>query len=118
MSVLVELYGLEVAGAHGVEEEERRRPQPFLYDLSLEVPDASTSDRLEATVDYRDVVRCVQEVSAGRQFRLLEAMAAAVADALVGRFELEAARVRVRKPSVRLEAPVEWTAATVEKRRP
>ena len=118
MSVLVELYGLEVAGAHGVEEEERRRPQPFLYDLWLEVPDASTSDRLEATVDYRDVVRCVQEVSAGRQFRLLEAMAAAVADALVGRFELEAARVRVRKPSVRLKAPVEWTAATAEKRRP
>ena len=118
MSVSVELYGLEVAGAHGVEDEERRRPQRFLYDLWLEVPDAATSDRLEATVDYRDVVRCVQEVSAGRQFRLLEAMAAAVADALVGRFELEAARVRVRKPTVRLEAPVEWTAATAEKRRP
>jgi len=118
MSVRVELYGLEVAGPHGVEEEERRRAQPFLYDLRLEVPDAATSDRLEATVDYRDVVRCVQEVSAGRQFRLLEAMAAAVADALVDRFELEAARVRVRKPTVRLEAPVEWTAATVEKRRP
>ena len=118
MSVRVELYGLEVAGAHGVEEEERRRAQPFLYDLRLEVPDAATSDRLEATVDYRDVVRCVQEVSAGRQFRLLEAMAAAVADALVGRFELEAARVRVRKPTVQLEAPVEWTAATAEKRRP
>ena len=118
MSVRVELYGLEVAGPHGVEEEERRRAQPFLYDLRLEVPDAATSDRLEATVDYRDVVRCVQEVSAGRQFRLLEAMAAAVADALVDGFELEAARVRVRKPTVRLEAPVEWTAATAEKRRP
>jgi 7,8-dihydroneopterin aldolase/epimerase/oxygenase len=118
MSVTVELYGLEVSGAHGVEEEERRRPQPFLYDLWLEVPDAASSDRLEATVDYRDLVRCVQEVSAGRQFRLLEAMAAAVADALVDRFELDAARVRVRKPAVRLEVPVEWTAATVERRRP
>jgi 7,8-dihydroneopterin aldolase/epimerase/oxygenase len=118
MSVLVELYGLEVTGAHGVEQEERRQPQPFLYDLWLEVPDESTSDRIEATVDYRDVVRCVQEVSAGRQFRLLEAMAAAVADALVDRFELDAARVRVRKPAVRVEAPVDWTAATVERRRP
>jgi 7,8-dihydroneopterin aldolase/epimerase/oxygenase len=118
MSVKVELYGLEIAGAHGVEEEERRGRQPFLYDLWLDVPDAATSDRLDATVDYRDVVRCVQEVSAGRQFQLLEAMAAAVADALLDRFELEAARVRVRKPAVRLEAPVEWTAATVERRRP
>jgi dihydroneopterin aldolase len=118
MSVTIELYGLEVAGAHGVEEEERAQPQPFLYDLWLEVPDAATSDRLEATVDYRDVVRCVQEISAGRQFQLLEAMAAAVADALVARFELEAARVRVRKPAVRLAVPVEWAAATVERRRP
>ena len=118
MSVTVELYGLEVAGAHGVEEEERQRPQPFLYDIWLEVPDGATSDRLEATVDYREVVRCVQEVSRERQFRLLEAMAAAVADALVERFDLEAARVRVRKPAAQLEAPVEWTAATVEKRKP
>jgi dihydroneopterin aldolase len=118
MSVTVELYGLEVPGAHGIEEQERRAPQAFLYDLRLEVPDEATSDRLEDTVDYREVVRCVQEISGGRQFRLLEAMAAAVADALVARFELEAARVRVRKPEVRLEAPVAWTAATVERRRP
>jgi dihydroneopterin aldolase len=118
MSVTVELYGLEVAGAHGVEEEERRSPQPFLYDLWLDVHDEAESDRLEATVDYRDVVGVIQDISSTRQFQLLEAMAAAVADALVERFDLEAARVRVRKPAVRLEAPVEWTAATVERRRP
>jgi dihydroneopterin aldolase len=118
MSVTVELYGLEIEGAHGVEAEERRHPQPFLYDIWLELPDAAAGDRLEDTVDYRDVVRCVREISDGRQFGLLEAMAVAVADALIGRFELEAARVRVRKPTVQLEAPVEWTAATVERRRP
>ncbi len=118
MSVTVELHGLEIEGAHGVEEEERRHPQPFLYDLWLELPEAATSDRLEDTVDYREVVRCVREISDGRQFGLLEAMAAAVADALIGQFELEGARVRVRKPAVRLEVPVEWTAATVERRRP
>ena len=118
MSVTVELYGLEVPGAHGVEEKERKTPQLFLYDLRLEVPDKATSDRLEDTVDYREVVRCVQEVSESRQFRLLEAIAASVADSLLARFELEAAHVRVRKPDVRLEAPVQWTAATVERRRP
>jgi dihydroneopterin aldolase len=117
MSDRVELYGLEVAGAHGVEEEERSNPQPFLYDLWLEVSDQAESDRLEDTVDYRDVVSCVVEISAARQFQLLEAMAAAVADALVERFQLESARVRVRKPAVRLDAPVQWTAATVERRK-
>jgi dihydroneopterin aldolase len=118
MSVTVELYGLEIVGAHGVEEEERQRPQPFLYDVWLEVPDAATSDRLEDTIDYREVVRTVRELSDGRQFQLLEAMAAAVADALLDRFELERVRVRVRKPEVRLEAPAEWTAASVERPKP
>jgi dihydroneopterin aldolase len=101
-----------------VEDEERSRPQPFLYDLWLEVPEAATGDRIEDTVDYREVVRCVHEVSDGRQFHLLEAMAAAVAEALLERFPLEGVRARVRKPAVRLEAPVEWTAATAERRRP
>jgi 7,8-dihydroneopterin aldolase/epimerase/oxygenase len=118
MSVTVELFGLELPGAHGVEPEERERQQLFLYDLWLEVPDAATSDRLEDTVDYREVVDCVQHVSDGRQFRLLEAMAAEVAEALLARFTLESARVRVRKPEVKLAAPIGWTAAMVERRRP
>jgi dihydroneopterin aldolase len=117
VSVAVELYGLEVPGAHGVEEAEREHPQRFLYDLRLELAEPA-SDSVEETVDYRDVVRCVQEVSDGRSFQLLESMAAAVADALLDRFRLEVAHVRVRKPDVLVEAPVEWTAATVERRRP
>ena len=117
MSVTVELYGLEIEGAHGVEEEERRQPQQFLYDLWLDIDEAATADRIEDTVDYREVVRCIRELSDGRQFRLLEAMAAAVADVLLERFPLERARVRVRKPAVQLEAPVEWTAATVDRPR-
>jgi 7,8-dihydroneopterin aldolase/epimerase/oxygenase len=118
MSVTVELYGLEIEGRHGVEEEERARPQRFVYDLWLDVPDRAVGDRIEDTVDYREVVAAVRELSDGRQFALLEAMAAAVADELLSRFELDGARVRVRKPDVKLEAPVEWTAATVERRRP
>lgn len=118
MSVTVELSGLAIEGRHGVEEEERARPQPFLYDVRVDVSDAVLSDRVEDTVDYREVVRLIREVSDGRQFRLLEAMAAAVADALLASFAVERVRVRVRKPEVRLAAPVEWTAAIVERRRP
>jgi dihydroneopterin aldolase len=118
VSVTVELYGLEIEGRHGVDDEERATPQPFLYDLRLDVPDAAAGDRIDATVDYREVVRAVRQLSDGRQFHLLEAMAAAVAELLVERFGVECARVRVRKPTVQLEAPVEWTAATAERRRP
>jgi dihydroneopterin aldolase len=111
----IELVGLEVFGYHGANEDERRDGQRFLYDLELEVGEAGSSDRIEDAVDYREVAACVREVSEGRAFHLLEALAAAVAEALLDRFPLARVRVRVRKPDVRL--PVEHAAATVERSR-
>jgi dihydroneopterin aldolase len=108
----VELYGLELRGFHGVLEEEQREGQRFLYDLWLDVGEAGLSDRIEDAADYRDVVACVREVNE-RRHQLLESLAAAVADTLMERFELERVRVRVRKPDVAL--PVEFSAASVER---
>ena len=116
--VLIEIEGLELAGHHGACEEERRSPQPFLFDVQLVAHDAGArSDELHDTVDYTDVVACLRAVSDGRRFNLLEALAGAAADALVERFPVSRARVRVRKPQVKLAAPVAWTAATVERSR-
>jgi 7,8-dihydroneopterin aldolase/epimerase/oxygenase len=116
VSVLVELAGLEIPGRHGVEDWEREQEQPFVYDLELELAEPA-NDEIEATVDYREVVELVRAVSEGRQFHLLESIAAAVADALLERFPLERARVRVRKPQVQLGVPIEHTAASVERSR-
>jgi dihydroneopterin aldolase len=115
VTVVVELKGLEIAGRHGATPEEHERDQPFLYDLELEFPEPQ-SDRIEETVDYREVVEVVREASSEER-QLLETLAAAVADALMQRFPVERARVRVRKPEVRLEAPADWAAATVERSR-
>ena len=93
----IELHGLELHGHHGVLEEERRAGQRFLFDVELEVGEAGSADRIEDAVDYREVAACVREVSDGRAFDLLEALAAAVADELLARFPVERA-VRVRKP--------------------
>lgn len=116
MSALVELVGLEIPGRHGVEPGEREHEQPFLYDIELELPEPE-ADRIEDTVDYREVVELVSELSASREFRLLEALAGAVADALLERFPLERVRVRVRKPRVELGVTVDYAAATVERSR-
>ena len=114
----VELRGLEVFGYHGVDEEERRAGQPFLYDVLLDVSDAALSDQIEDAVDYRQVAARVREVSDSRSFNLLEALAAAVADAVAESFPVERVRVRVRKPNVRPAGlAVEWSAATVERAR-
>jgi 7,8-dihydroneopterin aldolase/epimerase/oxygenase len=118
MTATVELLGLELFGRHGVLDEERRDGQRFLFDLWLDVPEAATAtDRLADAVDYREVVAVVTEVSGGRAFTLLEGLAGAVADALLSRFPVERVRVRVRKPEVRLDAPIEYAAVSVERAR-
>ena len=117
MKTRIELSGLVVFGRHGVLEDERAEGQRFLFDVRLDVgDDAARSDRIDDAVDYREVGEIVRAVSDGRTFHLLEALAAAVADALLDRFPLVRVSVRVRKPDVRLEAgPVDWSGVTVER---
>jgi dihydroneopterin aldolase len=118
VTTTIELAGLELFGYHGVEPEEREQGQPFLFDIWLDVSDAGRSDRLEDTVDYRLVVECVRDVSEARAYQLLEALAAAVADALLASFDVARVRVRVRKPTVRPAGfRVEHSAVTVERER-
>jgi dihydroneopterin aldolase len=113
--LIVELRGIELYGYHGVLEEERRDGQRFVYDVELEVGDRGASDRIEDAVDYRDVAATVREVNDG-QFQLLEALACAVANAIVERFSVEHVKVRVRKPEVRPAGLlVEHSAVTVER---
>lgn len=112
--IVVELDSLEVFGRHGVLEQERRDGQIFLYDVRLEVSDAALSDRIEDAVDYRLVAECVREISDSREFSLLEALAATVADAVLARFEVERVRVRVRKRHPAGVAAA-YSAATVER---
>jgi dihydroneopterin aldolase len=111
--VKVELRGLQLFGYHGVEDEEQRLGQLFLYDVELEVGDRGADDRIEHAVDYTRVAAAVQEVNE-RRFDLLEALATAVADTLVERFSPESVVVRVRKPYVRPAGlEVEFSAVTV-----
>jgi dihydroneopterin aldolase len=95
--MILELEGLAIFGQHGVLEEERQDGQEFLYDIRLDVGDAGASDRIEDAVDYREVADCVREVSASQSFNLIEALAQAVANALMERFPVRTVRVQVRK---------------------
>jgi dihydroneopterin aldolase len=114
----VELSGIELRGFHGVLDDERREGQRFLVDVWLEPADraAASTDRIDDAVDYREVVAIVREVSDGRAYRLLEALAAALADRLADRLPISFVRVRVRKPDVRLGVPLEFAGVTAERR--
>jgi dihydroneopterin aldolase len=115
----IELRGLVVFGHHGYLEEERRLGQRFLVDLWVDVRGAATeTDRIDDTVDYRRLAGLVREVFTGRERLLLEGLAGAVADGIVERFAaVERVRVRVRKPDVVLDPPVDYAAAVVERTR-
>jgi dihydroneopterin aldolase len=113
--VIVELRGVELHGRHGVLPEEQQQGQPFVYDVELEVGDRGAVDRIEHAVVYRLVGEVIRDVNAQR-FDLLEALATALADELMHRFQPSWVRVRVRKPRVRLEGlTLEHSAVTVER---
>jgi dihydroneopterin aldolase len=117
--VTIELFGIAVFGRHGYLEEERRLGQRFLVDLWVDVDEhAAASDAIEETVDYRRLVELVGEVFSGPPHRLLESLGGAVADGVIARFvAVERVRVRVRKPDVVLDPPVEHSAVIVERHR-
>jgi dihydroneopterin aldolase len=117
--VTIELIGMVVFGRHGYLEEERRLGQRFLVDLWVDVRgEATTTDQIEDTVDYRRLAKLVREVFAGPGRLLLEGLAGTVADGILERFPtVESVRVRVRKPDVVLDPPVEYAAVVVQRSR-
>jgi dihydroneopterin aldolase len=113
--VKIELYGVEVFGYHGATDVEEREGQMFLFDVSLWPRQDPDADDIERTIDYREVARCVREVSDRERVRLLETLAGSLADELMSRFAVGRVRVRVRKPQVQLDPPAEFSAVTVDR---
>jgi dihydroneopterin aldolase len=119
----IALRGMRFLGRHGVELEERLEPQPIEVDVELEMDLArpSASDDLADTIDYAAVFSLVGEIVEGQSFRLLEALAGAIAQAVVrahGTDEprLASVEVRVRKPQAPL--PGDFEAVEITVRRP
>ena len=109
--MIVEIHGLEIVGRHGVGEAERRDGQQFLFDVTLEIAEPK-EDAIEATIDYRLVRDIVRGVNDAEGYRLLETLAAALADALNAELRVKRVRVTVRKPGI---AWAEWTGVTCER---
>ena len=109
--------GLRFNACHGVLPEEKRDPQPFIVDLelSLDLEKAGRSDRLEDTVDYGAVFKCVQDIVEGPSFNLLEALAQAIADRLLAEFNFKAVKISVKKPEAPVEGDFKYFSVIIER---
>ena len=117
MTDRVLLQGVLVEGRHGVGDDERGRPQPFSVDVELELDlrPAGRADDLALTADYAAADALVRRVVATTSFRLLEALAEAIATELLAATPATTVVVRLRKPAVALGGPFE--SAGIEIRR-
>lgn len=113
------LAGMRFFGYHGALAEERERGQEFVVDVEVEADLAAAggSDDLDATVDYRKVYAAVQAVVEGPPRQLLEAVAEAIARAVLALDRADAVTVRVRKPAVKLGGPVAYSQVEIRRRR-
>lgn len=95
----IELRGLRVLGTHGALAEERDRAQPFEVDLDVEtdLEGPAASDRLCDAVDYGAVVAATTAVVENHRYELLEALASAVAAAVLALPDVARVTVAVRK---------------------
>jgi 7,8-dihydroneopterin aldolase/epimerase/oxygenase len=103
------LDGMVFHGRHGTLPAERELGQPFVVDveLRLDLRPAGLSDDLAQTVDYGEVHRLAREIVEGTPVNLTETVAERIAAAiLVEHPAVEAVRVRVAKPHVRLDDTV------------
>ena len=110
----ITVRGMRFTGRHGVTAEERAEPQPLEVDvvLRLDLSRPAASDALADTVDYAAVFVLVRQIVEGRSFHLLEALAGAIADAVLATFPVDEVEARVRKP----KAPLPGAFDTVEVR--
>lgn len=99
MSDQIALRGMRFAGRHGVTLEERAAPQPIEVDLLmyLDLSRPAASDELADTLDYAAAFEMVRAIVEGKSFRLLEALAAAIARSALHAFEVDEVEVAVRK---------------------
>jgi 7,8-dihydroneopterin aldolase/epimerase/oxygenase len=107
MSDRIFVSGLVLHAYHGVGDDEGRVGQQFLVDLvlDLDLAAAARSDRLADTVDYADLVEVSSRAFCAKRYRLVEAAAGAVADAVLAAFpRVSRLQVTVHKPHAPIAA--------------
>jgi dihydroneopterin aldolase len=112
MSDRIFISGLSLHAYHGVMAHEAKVGQTFTLDIVLDIDlsEAARTDKVADTVSYDKVVDCARDAFCGQRFRLIEAAAGRVADAVLAAFSrVQAVTVTIHKP----HAPIAATFSDV-----
>src|SRR2546425_3814699 len=95
----ITIVDLEVFYCVGVTDEERAQPQRLLVtvDMSFDFSSASVSDRVEKTINYHEVAKDLLKHGEGRSWKLVEKLAANLADYVLAKYKPQAVMVEVKK---------------------
>ena len=106
------ITGLSLHAYHGVMPYEGKVGQTFTIDMVLDIDlsAAARSDKVADTVSYDKVVECATAAFSKQKFRLIEAAAGRVADAVLAAFPtVQSIAVTIHKP----HAPIAATFSDV-----
>jgi dihydroneopterin aldolase len=120
MSDAIFVNGLVLHAYHGVMPHEAKVGQPFVLDLvlDLDLVEASRSDMLKHTISYEHLVKTASEAFSARRYRLVEAAAGAIAEAVLDRYRLvRSVRITVRKPHAPIAATFDDVGVTITRAR-
>ncbi|MFL5031124.1 MAG: dihydroneopterin aldolase [Xanthobacteraceae bacterium] len=107
MSDSIFVSGLALHAYHGVMPHEAKVGQSFALDLvvDIDLADAGRSDKVADTVSYDLIVAAATQAFCAQRYRLVEAAAGAVADAILAQFpRVDGVRVTVHKPHAPIAA--------------
>jgi dihydroneopterin aldolase len=95
----ISIIDLEVFYHVGVPDTERAAPQRLLLtvEMDFDFSCAARTDDLAGTIDYFAVSRRLLSLGQGRNWKLIETVAADIADAILTGFKPAAVRVEVKK---------------------
>jgi dihydroneopterin aldolase len=113
------LHNMVFQGRHGVLEHEQREAQPFQVDveLLLNLQPAGVDDDLSKSVDYSLVFDVTRQIVESTSYRLLEALAEAIAHELLVDFPVQEVGVLVRKPHAPIDGVFDYAGVEIWRRR-
>jgi len=96
---VVFVRGLEFEANHGYTAAERRATRRFRVSIELKaaLSHAASSDRLADTIDYRKLCQLVLQAGTSSTFKLLEALAGAMAESIQEHFPGSEVRIELEK---------------------